>query len=138
MTKDQIYPPEEDYTPRTEMMRIGEWTLGPTLGRGAYGECFMPLRKRFTLISYVFRCNVREIKLIAVAHVRLATHESGHIAACKILPALHGPTARKVSRDELMDAVEAHKELVFLKGLSGARVPGIVDLEGVISYQGWK
>lgn len=73
-----------------------------------------------------------------IAHVREATHESGHQAACKILPALHRPTAREVTRDELIDSVEAHKELVMLKGLAGAGIPGIVGLEGVISHQGWK
>jgi hypothetical protein len=68
--------------------------------------------------------------------VRLATHHTGHTAACKILPALH--RGKKYSRDQMMDAVEAHKELVLLKGMAGAGLPGIVGLEGVMSHQGWK
>lgn len=61
------------------------------------------------------------------------------MCACKILPALHGQKKGiSVTYDELIDAVEAHKELVLLKGLAGAGVPGIVGLEGVIPYKGWK
>lgn len=58
------------------------------------------------------------------------------MAACKILPALH--RGKKYDRDQKMDACEAHKELVLLKGMAGARSPGVVGLEGVISHQGWK
>lgn len=76
--------------------------------------------------------------LTHTAHVRLATHDTGYISACKILPSLHGPIPRKFSRDQRIDAVEAHKELVMLKGLAGANIPSIVGLEGVISCQGWK
>ncbi|WWC68738.1 uncharacterized protein I206_102672 [Kwoniella pini CBS 10737] len=97
----------KENTPRSTLTHIGGWKLGKTLGRGAY------------------------------AHVRLATHANGHKAACKILPALHHTLGRKVSRDETIDAIEAHKELVLLKGLSGAGVPGIVGLEGVIVEGGW-
>ncbi|RSH94560.1 hypothetical protein EHS25_004364 [Saitozyma podzolica] len=48
-------------------------------------------------------------------HVREATHVSGRKAACKILPALHRDPFRAVTTDELVDAVEAHKEVVLLK-----------------------
>ncbi|OCF58019.1 CAMK/CAMKL protein kinase [Kwoniella mangroviensis CBS 10435] len=94
-------------TPRSTLTHIGGWKLGKTLGRGAY------------------------------AHVRLATHPNGHKAACKILPALHHTPGREVSWDETIDAVEAHKEVVLLRGLSGAGVPGIVGLEGVMEDGGW-
>ncbi|WVQ64808.1 uncharacterized protein L199_002977 [Kwoniella botswanensis] len=94
-------------TPRSTLTQIGGWKLGKTLGRGAY------------------------------AHVRLATHPNGHKAACKILPALHHTPGREVSWDETIDAVEAHKEVVLLKALSGAGVPGIVGLEGVMEEGGW-
>lgn len=36
-----------------------------------------------------------------------------------------------------MDAIEAHKELVFLKGLNGAGLKGVVGLEGIIVDGGW-
>ncbi|WVQ94621.1 hypothetical protein IAU59_001701 [Kwoniella sp. CBS 9459] len=94
-------------TPRSALTHIGAWKLGRTLGRGAY------------------------------AHVRLATHETGHQAACKILPALHRTPGKQVSWDETVDAIEAHKEVVLLKALSGANVAGIVGLEGVIQQGGW-
>ncbi|WWC60192.1 uncharacterized protein I303_102757 [Kwoniella dejecticola CBS 10117] len=96
-----------DDTPRSTLTQIGGWKLGKTLGRGAY------------------------------AHVRLATHPNGHKAACKILPALHHVPGRHVSWDDTVDAIEAHKEVVLLKALSGAGVPGIVGLEGVIVEGGW-
>ncbi|ORY29521.1 kinase-like domain-containing protein [Naematelia encephala] len=94
-------------TPRTKMVSIGAWTLGETLGRGAY------------------------------AHVRLATHANGHQAACKILPALHRPRRRPLTTNELMDAVEAYKEVVILKGLAGSGTQGIVGLEGIMEENGW-
>ena len=72
-----------------------------------------------------------------VAHVRLATHSTGHKAACKILPALHHASGRPVSWDDVIDAVEAHKEVVLLKALSGAGLKGIVGLEGVMVEGGW-
>lgn len=72
------------------------------------------------------------------AHVRLATHRNGHKAACKILPALHGlHRGRKISTDERVDAEEAYKEVVLLKGVAGAGIKGIVGLEGVIEQDGW-
>ena len=75
----------------------------------------------------------------SIAHVRLATSSTGHQAACKILPALRRPRKKnkEVTDDEIMDAVEAHKEVVLLKALWGARIPGIVGLEGVIEEGGW-
>ncbi|WVQ74572.1 hypothetical protein IAR50_004173 [Cryptococcus sp. DSM 104548] len=94
-------------TPRSLLTQVGNWKLGPTLGRGAY------------------------------AHVRLATHKNGHQAACKILPALHGNGQRPVTWDETMDAVEAHKEVVLLKALCGAGIEGIAGLEGVMEEEGW-
>ncbi|OCF32299.1 CAMK/CAMKL protein kinase [Kwoniella heveanensis BCC8398] len=94
-------------TPRSTLTHIGAWKLGKTLGRGAY------------------------------AHVRLATHTTGHRAACKILPALHHKPGLQVSWDQTVDAIEAHKEVVLLKALAGANVSGIVGLEGVIEQGGW-
>ncbi|KAK8861502.1 hypothetical protein IAR55_002323 [Kwoniella newhampshirensis] len=72
----------------------------------------------------------------AYAHVRLATHPNGHKAACKILPALHREPGR-VSWDHTVDAIEAHKEVVLLKALTGAGLGGIVGLEGVMEEGGW-
>ncbi|WRT65601.1 uncharacterized protein IL334_002546 [Kwoniella shivajii] len=96
-----------EVTPRGTLTHIGGWKLGKTLGRGAY------------------------------AHVRLATHPNGHKAACKILPALHHTPGQKVDWDATVDAMEAHKEVVLLKALCGAGVPGIVGLEGVMEADGW-
>jgi hypothetical protein len=42
------------------------------------------------------------------------------------------------SDDEVTDAIEAHKELVILKALNGAKIPGVVGLEGVLEEEGWK
>ncbi|WVQ78722.1 hypothetical protein IAT38_000809 [Cryptococcus sp. DSM 104549] len=95
------------HTPRSTLTHIGGWKLGQTLGRGAY------------------------------AHVRLATHPNGHQAACKILPALHNNSGIPVSRDQTIDAVEAHKEVVLLKALCGAGLEGVVGLEGVMEEGGW-
>ncbi|GFZ42689.1 hypothetical protein JCM24511_00406 [Saitozyma sp. JCM 24511] len=97
----------QEPTPRSLLTKIGGWTLGRTLGRGAY------------------------------AHVREATHVTGRKAACKILPALHRDPFRAVTTDELVDAVEAHKEVVLLKALTGAGMKGVVGLEGVIESGGW-
>ncbi|ODO04662.1 hypothetical protein I350_05271 [Cryptococcus amylolentus CBS 6273] len=94
-------------TPRSVLDQVGDWKLGATLGRGAY------------------------------AHVRLATHKNGHKAACKILPALHRNGRRPATTDETIDAIEAHKEVVLLKALSGAGVDGVAGLEGVIEEEGW-
>lgn len=69
--------------------------------------------------------------------MRLATHESGHRAACKILPALHHDPRVRVTWDQTIDAVEAHKEVVLLKALYGAGVKGVVGLESVIEEGGW-
>lgn len=33
--------------------------------------------------------------------------------------------------------MEAHKELVLLKALAGAKIPGIVNLLGVLEEGGW-
>ncbi|EIW66820.1 hypothetical protein TREMEDRAFT_34698 [Tremella mesenterica DSM 1558] len=94
-------------TPRSLLKKVGQWDLGKTLGRGAY------------------------------AHVRLATHSSGHKAACKILPALHRLRDRAVTWDETVDAIEAHKEVVLLKALWGAGLRGVVGLESVVQEGGW-
>jgi hypothetical protein len=77
------------------------------------------------------------IPLSRPAHVRLATHSNGHKAACKILPALHRSGDSPATWDEILDAVEAHKEVVLLKALAGAGLRGIVGLEGVIEEGGW-
>jgi serine/threonine protein kinase len=69
--------------------------------------------------------------------VRLATHTSGRKAACKILPALHQDPHKSVTWDQTVDAVEAHKEVVLLKALSGIKFSGVVELEGVIERDGW-
>jgi len=42
-----------------------------------------------------------------------------------------------MSTDEMMDAIEAHKEVVLLKALWGSGIKGIVGLEGVIEEGGW-
>ncbi|TXT04259.1 hypothetical protein VHUM_04257 [Vanrija humicola] len=70
----------------------------------------------------------------AYAHVRLATHiGTGHKAACKILPALPCPR----SWNQTLDAIEAHKEVVLLKAFTGAKIPGVVAIEGVMEEEGW-
>jgi len=70
-------------------------------------------------------------------HVRLATHVSGRKAACKILPALHHDPTQPVTWDQTVDATEAHKEVVLLKALSGLKMPGVVELEGIVERDGW-
>lgn len=80
---------------------------------------------------------IADFSRLILAHVRLAEHVSGHKAACKILPALHYPGSKSRSWDETVDAVEAYKEVVLLKALSGARMKGIVGLEGVMVEGGW-
>ncbi|KAL7419718.1 hypothetical protein Q5752_005634 [Cryptotrichosporon argae] len=94
-------------TPRGKLTQVGGWTLGKTLGRGAY------------------------------AHVRHAVHFTGAVAACKILPCLRAVPGRAPSWDQVVDALEAHKEVVLLKALNGGGVRGIVGLEGVIEEEGW-
>jgi serine/threonine protein kinase len=42
-----------------------------------------------------------------------------------------------ISNDELIDAVEAHKEVVLLKALWGSGIKGIVGIEGIIEEGGW-
>ena len=69
--------------------------------------------------------------------MRLATHFSGHKAACKILPALHYPGSTSKSWDQVVDAIEAYKEVVILKALTGAGLKGVVNLEGVMVEGGW-
>lgn len=113
-------------TPRSTFTHIGNWTLGETLGRGAYGESLLVLR---------VPCSGDQTD--GTAHVRLATHISGRKAACKILPALHQDPTKAVTWDQTIDAVEAHKEVVLLKALSGIKLPGVVELEGVVERDGW-
>ena len=117
---------QTEQTPRTALSTIGGWKLGKTLGRGAYGEW---------LTSPCSGSAIRQT--LTAAHVRLATHRNGHKAACKILPALHRPRSTPASWDEVIDAVEAHKELVLLKALSGSGIEGLVGLEGVVVEGGW-
>lgn len=75
--------------------------------------------------------------LLTTAHVRRATHrDTGHEVACKILPALHVPGV-PVTWDKTQDAIEAYKEIVLLKALAGANIPGIVQLEGMMQEEGW-
>jgi hypothetical protein len=115
----------QEPTPRSLLTKIGGWTLGRTLGRGAYGQCRYRVRKPSPGSPDCTSV------LTIPAHVREATHVSGRKAACKILPALHRDPFRAVTTDELVDAVEAHKEVVLLKALTG------VGLEGVIESGGW-
>ena len=39
--------------------------------------------------------------------------------------------------DQSVDAMEAHKEVVLLKALSGLKMPGVVELEGIVERDGW-
>ncbi len=61
---------------------------------------------------------------------------TGDEFACKILPALHVPGVT-VTLDKTLDAMEAYKEIVLLKALAGASIPGIVQLEGMMEEEGW-
>lgn len=112
-------------TPRSCLTHIGNWTLGKTLGRGAYG------------MENTTRAQQAQLTCRSPAHVRLATHITGRKAACKILPALRQDPTKPVTWDQTVDAVEAHKEVVLLKALSGIKFTGVVDLEGVIERDGW-
>lgn len=81
---------------------------------------------------------VSNVPLTTTAHVRLATHiVTGHQAACKILPALHGHPGIPVDWNATLDAIEAHKEMVLLKAFAGAKLAGVVRLEGVLEEGGW-
>lgn len=80
---------------------------------------------------------VRTLHPLTPAHVRRATHrDNGYEVACKILPALHVPGV-PVTWDKVLDATEAYKEIVLLKALAGAGIPGIVQLEGMMEEEGW-
>lgn len=39
--------------------------------------------------------------------------------------------------DQTVEAIEAHKEVVLLKALTGMELPGIVHLEGIVEQDGW-
>lgn len=75
---------------------------------------------------------------LTTAHVRFATHvQSREQVACKILPALHWDPNIAADWNATLDAVEAHKEVVILKAFAGAKVPGVVELVGVLEEGGW-
>jgi hypothetical protein len=42
-----------------------------------------------------------------------------------------------MTKDELVDACEAHKEVVLLKAFTGIKLEGIIELEGVYEKDGW-
>lgn len=75
---------------------------------------------------------------LTTAHVRIATHvQTREQVACKILPALHWDPNIAADWNATLDAVEAHKEVVILKAFAGAKVPGVVELVGVLEEGGW-
>jgi len=115
---------KEEITPRSTLTHIDNWRLGQTLGRGAYGTSHLHHPSDYGMAD-------------SAGHVRLATHVNGRKAACKILPALHHDRAQPITWDQTVDATEAHKEVVLLKALSGLKMPGVVELEGIVEQDGW-
>jgi len=89
------------------------------------------------MVSHVFISHLNDGMTDLPGHVRLATHITGRKAACKILPSLHHDPTQPVTWDQTVDATEAHKEVVLLKALSGLKMPGVVELEGVVERDGW-
>lgn len=69
-------------------------------------------------------------------HVRKATHPSGRQAAVKILPALRHDLP--MSKDAMLDAVEAHKEVIMLKLFGGLGIKGVIGLDMVNEDGKWK
>lgn len=131
-----------DETPRTVLKSVAGWQLGQTLGKGGFGRSLRTPRVSQLLMTPSPR----------PGHVRKATHPCGRQAAVKILPALRHDTqmssacawtcialpADDRAEDMMLDALEAHKEVVLLKMLGGLCVRGIIGLDMVREDGKWK
>ncbi|KAJ9123657.1 hypothetical protein QFC24_003428 [Naganishia onofrii] len=70
-------------------------------------------------------------------HVRQATHRAtGRKVAVKILPALD--FEQVITRDILLDAIEAQKEVILLKVMGAFGIKGVVGLDMVKQEGDWK
>lgn len=72
-----------------------------------------------------------------LGHVRKATHlGTNRVTACKILPAVD--TSSSLTKDMIMDALEAQKEEILLKIMSGLEIEGVVGIDMVRHEKQWK
>lgn len=70
-------------------------------------------------------------------HVRQATHRAtGRKVAVKILPALD--FEQVITKDILLDAIEAQKEVILLKVMGAFGIKGVVGLDMVKQEGDWK
>jgi hypothetical protein len=70
-------------------------------------------------------------------HVRQATHRAtGRKVAVKILPALDFDQV--ITKDILLDAIEAQKEVILLKVMGAFGIKGVVGLDMVKQEGDWK
>lgn len=72
----------------------------------------------------------------SAGHVRKATHFTGQTAACKILPSIDESVA--ITKDSLLDALEAQKEEILLKIMNGLRIEGVVGIDMVKEEKQWR
>ena len=72
-----------------------------------------------------------------VGHVRKAKHlATNRTTACKILPAVD-PTS-PLTKDMILDAMEAQKEEILLKLMAGLKIEGVVGIDMVRHEKQWK
>lgn len=85
-------------------------------------------RTAFDVCSSFFR---------SLGHVRQATHRAtGRKVAVKILPALDFDQV--ITKDILLDAIEAQKEVILLKVMGAFGIKGVVGLDMVKQEGDWK
>lgn len=74
---------------------------------------------------------------LGTGHVRQATHRAtGRKVAVKILPALDFDQV--ITKDILLDAIEAQKEVILLKVMGAFGIKGVVGLDMVKQEGDWK
>jgi hypothetical protein len=75
--------------------------------------------------------------LFVPGHVRIAKHlGTGQTTACKILPA---PDPRlPMTKDMLLDAIDAQKEEILLKVFAGLQIQGVVGIDLIRQEKEWK
>ncbi|KAH8079670.1 kinase-like domain-containing protein [Filobasidium floriforme] len=70
-------------------------------------------------------------------HVRKAKHlGTNRVTACKILPAVD--PSSPLTKDMIMDAMEAQKEEILLKLMAGLNIEGVVGIDMVRHEKQWK
>jgi hypothetical protein len=120
-------------TPRSVLQYVGGWKLGSTLGRGGFGE------SRTDVHFYASRGAHRghDLETNSAGHVRKAKHlGTNRVTACKILPAVD--PSSPLTKDMIMDAMEAQKEEILLKLMAGLHIEGVVGIDMVRHEKQWK